>query len=117
MFHRLPFIKRPIAEFDLGRPRLLRLHRVRGARIQVLSGVVLITFQNVANDVELRYGESVVVPNNGLALLEGFDKCRIRLASSHTDAECLLPTMSRHLAQKEIFPGSWLASWRNLQWR
>lgn len=79
MLSRLSFSPCSIADVDLGPNRFLRLDGAKDAHIHALSGTVLITFMDTANDMELHAGETAVVPNSGLALVEGIGECRIRL--------------------------------------
>lgn len=114
MLYRRPFTERPVAEIDLGHPGFLRLSRARGARIETLSGVVLITFQGVLEDIELCCGASIIVPNDDLALLEGFEACRIRLTHSHMAVTGQLASLCRHWMQTVLSREGRQAAMHNL---
>jgi hypothetical protein len=66
-------------EFILPENYPLRLTHGKGCRISCVSGMVLITAYNEAEDFELRAAEVFVVPNNGLTLVEGIGGCYIRI--------------------------------------
>lgn len=69
------------AEFDLtlSGPLPHRLRDARGRRIECLSGRALITAFDVRDDIELECGQVFLVPNDGLVLIEGADRCRLRI--------------------------------------
>ena len=47
--------------------------------MECLSGVVWITAYNELSDYMLKAGEVLIIPNNGLTLIEAIGDCRVRI--------------------------------------
>jgi Protein of unknown function (DUF2917) len=66
-------------EFSLQENHPLRLRHAAGRRIECLSGLIWITAYNKAEDFMIRPGESFLVPNGGLTLMEAVGSARARI--------------------------------------
>lgn len=75
---------------QIGEASPLRLHAVRGRRIDCLAGVLWITVSGEAEDFYLSAGESLVVPTHGLVL--------VGTLSPVPATMCLLPPLSVSLS-------------------
>jgi hypothetical protein len=64
----------PIADgvtaFTLAACQFLRMSKVQGCRIVCTSGILLVTVSGEYGDFDLYPGDTLAVPNNGLALIE-----------------------------------------------
>ncbi len=66
-------------EYKLTENHPLRLLRAAGRRIECLSGTAWITAYGQNTDFMLRAGQSLVVPNDGLTLVEAVGQGRVRV--------------------------------------
>jgi hypothetical protein len=57
----------------------LRLTGAQGSHVTCVSGRVWITAYDMRADVELRPGETFIVPNQGLTLVEAIGICQVRV--------------------------------------
>ncbi|MGN6387939.1 MAG: hypothetical protein ACTHL1_00365 [Burkholderiaceae bacterium] len=69
-------------DLTLSGPLLHPLRNARGHRIECLSGRALITAYDMHADIELVCGQVFLVPNDGLVLIEGADRCRLRIRTA-----------------------------------
>lgn len=60
----------------------LRLSASKGRRVECTAGVLWITAYDHPGDVFLHVGESFLVPNGGLVLVEGIGCSRLRVTAS-----------------------------------
>jgi hypothetical protein len=67
------------AVFQLYQNHPLRLEQSKNRCVTCLSGRVWITAYNELTDFELNAGDSFVVPNDGLALVDAIGECRVRI--------------------------------------
>jgi hypothetical protein len=67
-------------EYELTEQHLLRVSDAAGQRVECISGQALITVYGMLLDIELRAGQSFVIPNSGLTLIEALDNGRVRIA-------------------------------------
>lgn len=96
--HALDFNSTP-SGWQLRDQQLLTIKRAQGERIVCLSGKVLITVFDQQRDIELKPGESFVVPNQGLTLVEGLDGAVVRI-----EQEPSLPNLALQILGR-IFSG------------
>ena len=59
----------------------LRLSASKGRRVECTAGVLWITVYDLPGDIFLHAGNSFVVPNDGLALVEGVGCSRMRVTA------------------------------------
>lgn len=59
--------------------QFLRMVEARGCRITCTSGILLVTVTGEYMDFELHAGDVLVVPNDGLALIEAIGDSRLLL--------------------------------------
>lgn len=57
----------------------MRLCNGAGVRLQCMEGIAWITFHGEAEDLMLHAGHAVVVPNDGLVLMEAVGSGRLRI--------------------------------------
>jgi len=62
----------------------LRLSDGKGRRVECIAGVLWITAYDSSSDIFLRPGESFIVPNGGLVLVEGIGRSRMHMVVVHT---------------------------------
>jgi len=66
-------------DFALVEDYPLRFSKAKGRRVECLSGVVWITACNELSDYMLKAGDVLIIPNNGLTLIEAIGDCRVRI--------------------------------------
>jgi hypothetical protein len=71
----------PSAEYRLHTDQPLRLEDAGGRVVEAIAGVSWITAYGQQTDFILRPGQRFVVPNDGLTLVEGLGRSRIRIAA------------------------------------
>lgn len=64
-------------EYELSDTQLFRLSNAKGCRVQCLTGTALITVFGELDDFTLHPGETLVIPNHGLALVEAIGRGRV----------------------------------------
>ncbi|SNS68283.1 Protein of unknown function [Noviherbaspirillum humi] len=69
----------------------LALRRARHRRVGCVSGRLLITAFGEPADIELHPGQSYVVPNHGLTLVEGVGRAVMRLERAQPSSSAALP--------------------------
>ncbi|WP_229506527.1 DUF2917 domain-containing protein [Massilia sp. BJB1822] len=74
-------MKQPAAEYALREKHPLRLDDAAGRLVECLSGVAWITAYGQHTDFVLRPGQSFLVPNDGLTLVEAVVECRVRVSA------------------------------------
>ena len=75
-----------ITTFTLAAFQFLRLSKAQGCRIVCTSGILLVTVSGEYRDFELRPGDTLVVPNDGLALIEAIGDSRLHLQEPRRSA-------------------------------
>ena len=66
-----------VTAVTLDTSHFLRMDKARGCRIVCMSGVLLVTVSGEFRDFELHPSDTMVVPNNGLALIEAVRDSRL----------------------------------------
>ncbi|MBB3118480.1 DUF2917 domain-containing protein [Pseudoduganella violacea] len=74
-------MKQTAAEYALRENQPLRLDDAGGRLVECLSGVAWITAYGQHTDFLLRPGQSFLVPNDGLTLVEAIIECRVRVSA------------------------------------
>lgn len=74
-------MEQPAAEYALKGNQPLRLDDASGRLVECLSGVAWITVYGQHTDFMLRPGQSFLVPNDGLTLVEAIVECRVRVGA------------------------------------
>lgn len=74
-------MKQSAAEYALKEKHPMRLDDACGRLVECLSGVAWITAYGQRTDFVLRPGQSFVVPNDGLTLVEAIAECRVRVSA------------------------------------
>jgi hypothetical protein len=69
------------AECELYDNYPLRMTASKGRRVECTAGVLWITVHGHPSDIFLRAGKSFVVPNDGLVLVEGVGRSRMRVTA------------------------------------
>ena len=75
--------------------QLLTLKRAQGERIVCLSGRLLITVFDQQRDIELLPGDSFLIPNQGLTLIEGLDDAVLRIEQEPSLSSLALQILGR----------------------
>ena len=67
----------------------LSFSNARNVRLECLDGVIWLTFSNIEGDFLIERGEQIVIPSNGLALIQGLPFASVKLTSPTTKVSIL----------------------------
>ncbi len=59
----------------------LSFSNARNVRLECLDGVIWLTLSNIEGDFLIERGEQIVIPSNGLALIQGLPFASVKLTS------------------------------------
>lgn len=85
--------------------QFLRMGKARGCRIVCTAGILLVTVSGEHTDFELHPGDALVVPNDGLALVEAIGDACFLLQARRRSA-ILRRFLPSHLRGAAAQPGS-----------
>jgi hypothetical protein len=59
----------------------LSFSNARNVRLECLDGVIWLTFSDIEGDFLIERGEQIVIPSNGLSLIQGLPFASVKLTS------------------------------------
>ena len=67
----------------------LSFSNARNVRLECLNGVIWLTFSDIEGDFLIARGEHIVIPSNGLVLIQGLPFASVKLTSPTSKAGTL----------------------------